>query len=113
MIGGVNSNIYGPLQPERPVQRGRNDFAQPENRESQVRPDRQLVDGSSTRQQPLDPQLLERHVQAREAAKDARFESFRADEVPLANAQALDVFTGIASQREDGDVELAGVDIHV
>jgi hypothetical protein len=114
MIGGLPSNSYGPLQPERPAQRAPAEVTRPESG-TRAETDRQQIndDNGRTRQLSTDPQLLERRVQAREAAKDGQFERFRADEVPLANARALDVFTGIASQREEGDVELAGVDIRV
>ncbi|MGM0570431.1 UDP pyrophosphate phosphatase [Marinobacter sp.] len=57
-----------------------------------------------------------RRVQARAAAEDTRLESFRADDIPMANLRALQTFATVASQREgmDGyDAELAGIDIRV
>lgn len=107
MINGLSSNSYPLLQPDRQIQREQAGYARPDSRNPAP-----AVDPSTPRDT-VDPKLLERRVQARQAAEDARLERFRADEVPLRNAQALDVFTGIASQRDDGDVELAGIDIRV
>lgn len=101
MINGLSPNNYGLVQPDRDGN-GRPDSRNPAP-----------VADSSTSRDMVDPQRLERRVQARQAAEDARLERFRADEVPLRNARALDVFTGIASQSDGGDVELAGIDIRV
>lgn len=108
MIGGVNSNGYGTLQPDRLVQRD-------DSARQNARRDSGVVYDAETpvRRDTVDPQLLERRVQARQAAKDAQFERFSADDIPRRNAEALEVFTGIASQRDGSDVELAGIDIHV
>lgn len=57
-----------------------------------------------------------RRVQARAAAEDTRLEPFRAEDIPIANARALEAFASVANQREgfDGvDAELAGIDIRV
>ena len=108
MIGGINSNGYGPLQPDRPIPR--DDSARQENRSNSGN----VYDADMpVRRDTVDPQLLERRVQARQAAQDAQLERFRADDIPRRNAEALEVFTGIASQRDGSDVELAGIDIRV
>ena len=108
MIGGISSNGYGPLVPDRSVQRERADQGRTDD--SNTRATRVVEAGSSA--DFVDPQLLERRVQARKAAEDVRLEQFRVDDVPFANAKALEVFTGIASQPDD-DVELAGIDIRI
>lgn len=61
----------------------------------------------------LDTAAIERRVEAHRASEDVRLERFRADDMPLANARALEAFTGVASFRENVDVELAGIDIVV
>ncbi len=108
MIGGVNSNGYGTLQPDRLIQR--DDAArQGDRRNTGI-----VIDAEApVRRDTIDPQLLERRVQARQAAQDAQLERFRADDIPRRNAEALEVFTGIASQHDGSDVELAGIDIRV
>jgi hypothetical protein len=63
-----------------------------------------------------DSQGYLRRVQARSAAEDSRLEPFRAEDIPMANARALEAFASVANQREgfDGvDAELAGIDIRV
>lgn len=63
-----------------------------------------------------DTQGYLRRVQARSAVEDSRLEPFRAEDIPIANARALEAFASVANQREgfDGvDAELAGIDIRV
>lgn len=108
MIGGINSNGYGTLQPDRAIQR--DDSARQDARRSSGNVYDADLPG---RRDTVDPQLLERRVQARQAAQDAQLERFRADDIPRRNAEALEIFTGIASHRDGSDVELVGIDIRV
>ncbi|WP_165856966.1 UDP pyrophosphate phosphatase [Marinobacter sp. JSM 1782161] len=106
MIRGLPYNGVSPVPADSPLQRDRDTASRPDGR----------TPGTETgvRRDTVDPERLERRVQARQAAEDAQLERFRADDVPLRNAQALDVFNNIASTREEGDdVELAGIDIRV
>ncbi|TBW57880.1 UDP pyrophosphate phosphatase [Marinobacter halodurans] len=106
MIGGIPSNVYTPLPSDRAVQRETEVQARDHSRNS-------VVSEQSPRRDTVDAEQLERRVQARQASEDVKLEQFRAGDIPARNARALDVFNGVASQRDDGDVELAGIDIHV
>lgn len=115
MIGGVgNNNGYGLLQPDRPIQRDQAQNTRPSGeRNDSSRNTRTIVDGETSANR-VDPERLERRVQARQAAEDARLQRFRADDLPLSTSQALDTFSGVASQRDDSDgEELTGIDIRV
>lgn len=123
MIGGINSN--NPYVGNNGGARERNDAARaPAARPQVLTDDRQdarplpaggEAPGSGTA--PADDnQGYLRRIQARSAAEDTRLEPFRAEEIPMANARALEAFAAVASQREgmDGyDAELAGIDIRV
>ncbi|PAV27168.1 hypothetical protein C8D92_101204 [Tamilnaduibacter salinus] len=115
MIGGVgNNNGVGLLQPERPIQRDTSQNTRPTgDRNESGRNTRAIVDGEVQTNR-IDPERLERRVQARQAAEDARLERFRADDLPLSTSRALDAFSGVASQRDDGESDqLTGIDIRV
>lgn len=123
MIGGINSN--NPYIGNAATARERTDGA----RAPAARPEVLSDDRRDARPSPAggesrnsagalseDTQSYMRRVQARSAADDARLETFRADDIPVANARALETFAAVASQREglDGyDAELAGIDIRV
>lgn len=123
MIGGLNPN--NPYVGNAGIARERTDAA----RAPAARPDALADDRQDARPAPAgggspdasagsgeDTQGYLRRVQARAAAEDTRLEPFRAEEIPLANARALQTFAAVASQREgmDGyDAELAGIDIRV
>lgn len=123
MIGGINSN--NPYVGNNGIARERNDAA----RAPAARPEVLTDDRQDTRPSPAggeapgsgvapveDNQGYLRRVQARSAAEGSRLEPFRAEDIPMANARALEAFAAVASQREgmDGyDAELAGIDIRV
>lgn len=118
MIGGLNPNNSFALQSgnNSPV-RERSDVARapaaaPDKNPEGVR--RDLADGRGESAAPrLDTEALERRVEARRAAEDARLERFRADELPLSTSRALSTFTDIAARGDVGDNGLAGIDILV
>ncbi|MBO6851070.1 MAG: UDP pyrophosphate phosphatase [Marinobacter sp.] len=118
MIGGINPNNNVAFQTgnNSPV-RERSDVARapasaPEKNIDGVR--RDLADGRGETAAPrLDTESLERRVEARRAAEDARLERFRADELPLATSRALSTFADIATRGESGENSLAGIDILV
>lgn len=60
-------------------------------------------------------EAVERRVEARRAAEDARLEQFRADELPLPAARALSTFAGVAAagQEFEGGSLISGIDILV
>lgn len=123
MIGGVNPN--SPYVGNAGIARERTDAA----RAPAARPDILTDERREVRPSPAggnppetgtapaeDSQGYLRRIQARSAVDDTRLESFRADDIPMANARALEAFAAVASQREgiDGyDAELAGIDIRV
>ncbi|MDX1754497.1 MAG: UDP pyrophosphate phosphatase [Marinobacter sp.] len=115
MISPLNSSGSYPLQSGNAAARDRSDVA----RSPAASPDR---GGEQVRQDLADPrpsqersagELAQRRVEARRAAEDVRLERFRADELPLAASQALSTFAQVAAQRDDQDVELAGLSIRV
>jgi hypothetical protein len=121
MIGGLNPNTLNPAQSDATSARARPDVArnsaaggpnatEDANRRAlnQASPER-----DSNAPRVVDTVSVARRVEARQAAEDARLERFRADEVPPANARALEVFASVANQREGFDVELSGIDIRV
>lgn len=118
MIGGVNPNNNYPFQSgnSSPV-RERSDVARtpassPDRSTEGVR--RDLADGRpETASRQMNTESLERRVEARRAAEDARLERFRADELPLSTSRALSTFTDIAARGDNGENGLAGIDIVV
>ncbi|MEX2476641.1 UDP pyrophosphate phosphatase [Marinobacter sp.] len=117
MIGGFNPNSSVAFQSgnNTPV-RERSDVARapasgPEKNADGVR--RDLADGRPGNPPPrqLDTESLDRRVEARRAAEDARLERFRADELPLSTSRALATFTDIAARGDSGENGLAGIDI--
>lgn len=123
MIGGINSNGFYPSQSGALPTRERTDVARnpatgPEKTadgaDVEVRrdlsgPRTPLADDRS----PGSSESLERRVEARKAAEDARLERFSADDVPFATSRALAIFADVAGQRDGEDAELAGIDIRV
>ena len=120
MIGGLNPNnpYIGT-----PVSRERNDSARaPAVRPELLTDDRQRalpepagVDRGAA-SAPEDTDAFLRRIQARAVSEDVRFEPFRSDDIPLANARALQTFLTVANHcdgLEGYDAELAGVDIRV
>ncbi|MGM0769215.1 MAG: UDP pyrophosphate phosphatase [Pseudomonadota bacterium] len=119
MIGGLNPNNSFALQSgnNSPV-RERSDVARapasaPERSAEGVRRDLTDARGETTLVRRVDSDSLERRVEARRAAEDARLERFRADELPLATSRALSTFTDIAARGDAGENGLAGIDILV
>lgn len=118
MIGGVNSNSSLPYQSgnNNPV-RERSDVARtpassPDRSVEGVR--RDLAEGRpETAPRQVNTESLERRVEARRAAEDARLERFRADELPLSTSRALSTFTDIAARGDNGENGLVGIDILV
>ncbi len=118
MIGGVNSNSSLPYQSgnNSPV-RERSDVARtpassPDRSAEGVR--RDLAEGRpETAPRQVNTESLERRVEARRAAEDARLERFRADELPLSTSRALSTFTDIAARGDNGENGLVGIDILV
>lgn len=120
MIGGINpGNSYGYQTGNNSPVRERSDGARlpassPEKSADSTR--RDLADGRSlTTIERIPDTSLERRVEARRAAEDARLERFRADDLPLPTARALSTFATIAAagQESGGDAPLAGIDILV
>ncbi|MBW4935804.1 UDP pyrophosphate phosphatase [Marinobacter sp. F4206] len=120
MIGGINpGNNYGYQTGNNSPVRERGDAASapassPEKSADAAR--RDLADGRSlTTIERVPDTSLERRVEARRAAEDARLERFRADELPLPTARALSTFAVVAAAGQDsgGDSSLAGIDILV
>lgn len=120
MIGSINSGInYGNQTGNNTPVRERSDAARapaasPEKAFDNAR--RDLADartGTVTERTPAES--LERRIEARRAAEDARLERFRADDVPLPMAQALSTFAAVAAagQEPGDDAPLAGIDILV
>ncbi|SFR75265.1 hypothetical protein SAMN05216203_2776 [Marinobacter daqiaonensis] len=118
MIGGVNSG--NPYIGNGAPARERTDA----NRAPAARPELLVDARNDTRARPAgdqnpegqDTQAYLRRVQARAALEDVRLEPFRSDDIPLANARAVQTFAAIANQREglDGyDAELTGISIRV
>lgn len=120
MIGGVNpGNGYSYQTGNNSPARERTDVARlpasaPEKSAESAR--RDLADGRSlTAFETASEISLERRVEARRAAEDARLERFRADDLPLPTARALSTFAVVAAagQESGGDAPLAGIDILV
>ncbi|MDK9559284.1 UDP pyrophosphate phosphatase [Marinobacter sp. M216] len=120
MIGGIHSgNGYGYQPGNNSPARERSDVARapassPEKSTESAR--RNLADGRSlTPIERVPDTSLERRVEARRAAEDARLERFRADDLPLPTARALSTFAAVAAagQASGGDATLAGIDILV
>lgn len=122
MIGGLNPNTLNPAQSDAASARSRPDV----NRNSAAsgpnateEANRQALNQATSERDSsrspavIDTAAISRRVEARQAAEDTRLERFRADEMPRASAQALEVFASVAGQREGSDVELAGIDIRV
>lgn len=125
MIGGLNPNAPYRALPDTAAGRERSDVARSSSASGasgatsgSVESVRQALatpraDIDQRSPDVIDSATIERRVEARQAADEARLERFRADELPLASARALEAFTGIAALREGADVELAGIDIRV
>ncbi|WP_152206189.1 UDP pyrophosphate phosphatase [Marinobacter changyiensis] len=121
MVTGVNPNSVYPSRSDSSALRERSDIARnsavsglngtPQGIREDLAAPRAEVGGRQTSL--IDTAAIERRIEARQASEDLRLERFRADDVPLANARALAAFTGVASFRENVDVELAGIDIVV
>jgi hypothetical protein len=119
MIGGINPNNNFAFQSgNSSPARERSDVARtpasaPDRNAEGVR--RDLADGRANTLAParVDTEGLERRVEARRAAEDARLERFRADELPLSTSRALSTFTDIAARGDSGENSLAGIDIRV
>ncbi|MBW0148901.1 UDP pyrophosphate phosphatase [Marinobacter arenosus] len=120
MIGGINSGSnYAYQTGNNSLARERSDTARlpassPEKSAESAR--RELSDGKSLVAIERGPDTnLERRIEARRAAEDARLERFRADDLPLPTARALSTFATIAAagQESGGDASLAGIDILV
>ncbi|MCG2579335.1 MAG: UDP pyrophosphate phosphatase [Marinobacter sp.] len=118
MIGSVNPNNNYPFQSgnSSPV-RERSDVARtpassPDRSAEGVR--RDLAEGRpETASSQVTTESLQRRVEARRAAEDARLERFRADELPLSTSRALSTFTDIAARDDNGESGLVGIDILV
>lgn len=119
MIGGINSgNTY---TGSAPPARERSDAA----RAPAARPELLTDERAQTRAQPAgqqqapsadDGEGYQRRVQARAAVADSRLQPFLADDIPLANSQAVEAFISVANYRdglEGYDAGLAGIDIRV
>lgn len=123
MIHGVGSNGGYPLQSGSGVVRERSDVARnpaasPEKTPSDVEQTlaRAAADNGTEdfrRPDMVSDRELQRRVEARQAAADARLERFNGDELPLATARALSTFSAVASQGSGQDTELAGIDIRI
>lgn len=125
MIGNINSgNPYSYQTGTNNPARERSDVARAPAASPEQAPEtarRDLADGrppATIERTPVErtpAESLERRVEARRAAEDARLERFRADEIPLPTAQALSTFALIAAsgQESGADVPLAGIDILV
>jgi hypothetical protein len=121
MIGGVNpnSNLGFQTGNNAPV-RERSDVARApastaEDNPSQVRRDLAEGAGQSAESRPTTtPDALERRIEARSAAEDARLERFRADDVPFNTSRALATFANVAAPAaESPDSLITGIDIRV
>lgn len=120
MIGNINSgNPYSYQTGTNNPARERSDVARAPAASPEQAPEtarRDLADGRPPATIERTPaESLERRVEARRAAEDARLERFRADEIPLPTAQALSTFALIAAsgQESGADAPLAGIDILV
>lgn len=120
MIGSINSGIYSGAQSgNNSLVRERGDAARapassPEKSFENAR--RDLADArTGTELERTPDEALERRIEARRAAEDARLERFRADDMPLPTAQALSTFAVVAAagQESGDDAPLAGIDILV
>ncbi len=119
MIGGINPN--NAYTGNAPATRGRADVARVPAVRPEVLTDENpnapvIANGDRDAAGGQDTQVYLRRVQARAAADDVRLEPFRAGDIPLANARALQTFATVAGQNEsiDGlDAELTGIDIRV
>lgn len=125
MIGGISSN-NGYTNNSLPPARERADGARTPAARPETNPDQRQTIGQATAQTgnaasvpsttDQNDQLVSRRVEARNAADNVRLEFFRADDIPLANARALQTFAAVAAQDDiprGNDVELAGIDIRV
>lgn len=120
MINGLNSSASYPLQSGGAGIRERTDVARspaaspeknsPEVQEDLARPGSNVAPADIGS---LSGELLQRRVEARQAAEDVRLERFNADDLPLSTARALSTFVEVAAQRDGQDVELAGIDIRI
>lgn len=119
MIGGINNaNPFAFQTGNNAPARERGDVARapaasPEKPQAGVRrdlADAVQIDPASDRAR---AEELERRIEARRAAEDARLERFRADDVPLPTARALSTFAGVAAAGQDaaGSGSIAGIDI--
>lgn len=126
MINGIGSNGNYPLQSGSGVVRERSDVARnpaasPEKtpadvQQTLVRDAREAPDngaGDARRADSPGDRELQRRVEARQAAVDARLERVGGDELPLSTARALSTFSAVASQGSGQDTELAGIDIRI
>ncbi|WP_166269044.1 UDP pyrophosphate phosphatase [Marinobacter caseinilyticus] len=121
MIGGLNPNAVYRAQSDATALRERSDIARnssaagvngtPEGIRQDLAVPRSEVGERATN--PVDSAAIKRRVEARQASEDVRLERFRADDMPLASARALETFAGVAALRDDVDVELAGIDIRI
>lgn len=120
MIGGINPNGNPAFQSSNnsPV-RERSDVARAPATAPETSRDvigRRLSDPSSraAENRPAAPtESLERRIEARQAAEDARLERFRADEIPFNTSRALSTFADVAGRGDGSDSGLAGIDILV
>ncbi len=121
MVNDVNPNNLYPSRSDSSALRERPDIARnssvsgPSGTPNDIREDLAAprADIGGRQANLIDTASIERRVEARRASEDVRLERFRADDVPLASARALEAFTSVAGFRESVDVELAGIDIVV
>ena len=120
MIGGINpGNNFNFQTGNNSLVRERSDAARAPASTPEKTPDaarRDLADGNQGVVSDRNAtESLERRVEARRAAEDARLERFRADEVSLPAARALSAFASVAAagQETGGNGSLAGIDILV
>ena len=119
MIGGINpGNNLNFQTGNNSLVRERSDAARAPASTPEKTPDarRDLADGNQGVVSDRNAtESLERRVEARRAAEDARLERFRADEVSLPAARALSTFASVAAagQETSGNGSLAGIDILV
>lgn len=120
MIGGINpgNNLSFQTGNNSPV-RERTDAARAPATTPEKAPDAVRRDLADSPRAPASErnvtESLERRVEARRAAEDARLERFRADDVSLPAARALSTFASVAAAGQDGGGPggLAGIDILV
>ncbi len=120
MIGGVNPNSNLAYQSgNNAPARERSDVARaPASKadDNSVSVRRELANASppAAESRPdTPPDALERRIEARRGAEDARLERFRADDVPLNTSRALATFANVAAPAEVPEGVLTGIDIRV